>query len=87
MDWNDFTSGGVGAVCGSIITIVGFRGRLNNLEKECGLLREECKTLWKECKALREECKDVRKETLGMFGTIQGDIKGLIAKAAQRRKG
>ena len=48
MDWSDYTQGGIGAIIGSVLTVLGFRGRLNNLEDKCESLKEESHAMFKE---------------------------------------
>ena len=90
MDWGDFSSGGIGALFGSIITIIGFRGRLTLLEKRYDDLKEECKFLRQETlfmfEKIQEDCKDSRQETLSIFEKTQGKIEKLLVKTAERRK-
>lgn len=86
MDWNDFTSGGIGALIGSVLMVAGFRGRLNILEKEAIARQKECDALWAQCKEIRQECKELRDETLAVNREIRNDIKELIKKTAQRRE-
>lgn len=86
IDGGDFASGGIGALFGSIVTILSFRGRLKLLEKESLDRQKECSALWTECKLLRTECKELRIESLAVSKDIQDDIKNLIEKTAQRRR-
>ena len=48
MDWNDFTSGGVGALIGAVAVVCGFRSRMTNIEKEYFQLRIENQKMFKE---------------------------------------
>lgn len=72
-EWTDFVEGGVGAIIGSVLTILGFRSRLDKSEiKQAGI---------------EKDCTELKTEMLAMFSEIRKDIKKLIEKTAQGRDG
>lgn len=66
MDWAEYIEGGIGAIIGSALTILGFRSRLDGVEKDC---------------------MELKTDTNVMLTEIRGDIKKLIEKTGERRKG
>lgn len=73
MEWSDYAGGGIGAIFGSLVTILGFRSRLDKAE----LKQSE----------VEKDCAELKTETLTMFYEIREDIKKLISKTADRRQG
>lgn len=71
MGWPDFIEGGLGAIIGSIITILGMGSRLKNVEENC--------------RKLKEDMLDVVKEIKADNAITREDIKKLIAKTGERR--
>jgi len=58
MDWTDYTQGGMGAVIGSIVTVLGFRRRLDDIEKDHESLKTETHDMFKE---IRRDIKELLK--------------------------
>ena len=56
MDWSDYTQGGIGAIIGSILTVLGFKGRLNQVEKDCEALKKESHAMFRE---IRDDIKQL----------------------------
>lgn len=48
IDWSDYTQGGIGAIIGSILTVLGFRGRLDTIERNHDELKKETHAFFKE---------------------------------------
>ena len=71
MEWKDFAEGAIGAIIGSVLTILGFKSRLDVIEKIVA--------------GIEKDCEELEAETLAMFREIRDDIKGLIAKTGERR--
>lgn len=51
MDWTDYTQGGIGAIIGSVLTVLGFKSRIKNIEERHTELKEETHTMFKEIRA------------------------------------
>ena len=48
MDLMDYTEGGIGAIIGAGLTILGFRNRLNNIENNHHEFKSETQSMFKE---------------------------------------
>lgn len=76
MDWSDYTQGGLGAimgtVVGSVLTVLGFRSRLDKAEVKQA--------------EIEKDCSELKAETLAMFLEIRKDIKNLIERSGERRR-
>lgn len=73
MNWLEYLEGGIGAVIGSVLTVLGFKSRIDKAE----IKQDE----------IEKDCAELKSETLAMFSVIREDIKRLIEKTARRREG
>lgn len=51
MDWTDYTQSGIGAIIGSALTVLGFKGRLKNIEEKHDELKKETHAMFNEIRA------------------------------------
>jgi hypothetical protein len=70
-EYKEYAEGGIGAIVGSLMTIIGFKSRLDKAEVK----QDE----------IEKDCAELKAETLAMFREIRKNINDLITKTTNRR--
>lgn len=62
LEWREFAEGGIGAVFGAVLIVVGLKSRLDGIERRHTEFREETQAMQKE---IRDDIKMLISKTVG----------------------